>query len=114
MGARAPARAPRAPHTRPRSCSRRVPRPQPLRPASHARPQPRPAPPRRVASAASGNGTGGRMGGVTDPAVELVDGAVTSGPDLSVEVNGLRLPNPFVIGSGPPGTNYQVRVRGRV
>lgn len=31
-----------------------------------------------------------------------VDGAVTSGPDLSVEVNGLRLPNPFVIGSGAP------------
>ena len=31
------------------------------------------------------------------------NGAVTSGPDLSVEVNGLKLPNPFVIGSGPPG-----------
>jgi hypothetical protein len=30
---------------------------------------------------------------------------VVSGPDLSVEVNGLKLPNPFVIGSGPPGTN---------
>lgn len=28
---------------------------------------------------------------------------MTSGPDLSVEVNGLKLPNPFVIGSGPPG-----------
>ena len=27
---------------------------------------------------------------------------------LSVEVNGLKLPNPFVIGSGPPGTNYAV------
>jgi dihydropyrimidine dehydrogenase (NADP+) len=25
-----------------------------------------------------------------------------------VVVNGLKLPNPFVIGSGPPGTNYQV------
>ena len=37
-----------------------------------------------------------------------VNGAVVSGPDLSVEVNGLRLPNPFVIGSGPPGTNYAV------
>ncbi|GAB4819468.1 hypothetical protein N2152v2_006514 [Parachlorella kessleri] len=36
------------------------------------------------------------------------NGAVTSGPDLSVEVNGLKLPNPFVIGSGPPGTNYAV------
>lgn len=43
-----------------------------------------------------------------DPAIELVNGKVTSGPDLSVEVNGLKLPNPFVIGSGPPGTNYQV------
>jgi dihydropyrimidine dehydrogenase (NADP+) len=41
---------------------------------------------------------------VQDPAIELVGGAVTSGPDLSVEVNGLKLPNPFVIGSGPPGT----------
>jgi hypothetical protein len=40
---------------------------------------------------------------------ELVDGAVTSGPDLSVVVNGIRFPNPFVIGSGPPGTNYQAR-----
>lgn len=29
-------------------------------------------------------------------------------PDLSVEVDGLRLPNPFVIGSGPPGTNANV------
>ena len=29
-------------------------------------------------------------------------------PDLSVTVNGLNMPNPFVIGSGPPGTNYKV------
>ena len=29
-------------------------------------------------------------------------------PDLSVIVNGLKLPNPFVIGSGPPGTNANV------
>ncbi|MFV2067857.1 MAG: NAD-dependent dihydropyrimidine dehydrogenase subunit PreA [Pirellulales bacterium] len=29
-------------------------------------------------------------------------------PDLSVTVNGLRLPNPFVIASGPPGTNANV------
>ena len=29
-----------------------------------------------------------------------VNGAVTSGPDLSVTVNGLHFPNPFVIGSG--------------
>lgn len=26
-----------------------------------------------------------------------------SGPDLSVDVDGMHLPNPFVIGSGPPG-----------
>lgn len=32
-------------------------------------------------------------------------------PDLSVHVNGLRMPNPFVIGSGPPGTNYTVMKR---
>lgn len=32
-------------------------------------------------------------------------------PDLSVSVNGLRLPNPFVIGSGPPGTNARVIAR---
>ena len=29
-------------------------------------------------------------------------------PDLSVTVNGLKMPNPFVIGSGPPGTNFTV------
>jgi dihydroorotate dehydrogenase len=28
--------------------------------------------------------------------------------DLSIVVDGLRLPNPFVIGSGPPGTNANV------
>ena len=28
--------------------------------------------------------------------------------DLSVVVDGLKLPNPFVIGSGPPGTNANV------
>ena len=28
--------------------------------------------------------------------------------DLSTTVNGLQLPNPFVIGSGPPGTNANV------
>lgn len=32
-------------------------------------------------------------------------------PDLSVHVNGLRLPNPFVIASGPPGTNANVIAR---
>lgn len=34
---------------------------------------------------------------------------MTSGPDLSITVDGIRFPNPFVIGSGPPGTNYKVR-----
>ncbi len=29
-------------------------------------------------------------------------------PDLSVTVNGLEMPNPFVIASGPPGTNANV------
>jgi dihydropyrimidine dehydrogenase (NADP+)/dihydropyrimidine dehydrogenase (NAD+) subunit PreA len=29
-------------------------------------------------------------------------------PDLSIVVDGLRLPNPFVVGSGPPGTNANV------
>ncbi len=28
--------------------------------------------------------------------------------DLSIDVDGLKLPNPFVIGSGPPGTNANV------
>src|SRR5215470_15520846 len=29
-------------------------------------------------------------------------------PTLQTTVNGLKLPNPFVIGSGPPGTNATV------
>lgn len=61
---------------------------------------------RRVVAAAGANGA--RTKGLTDPAIPLVNGAVVDGPDLSVEVNGLKLPNPFVIGSGPPGTNYAV------
>lgn len=40
--------------------------------------------------------------------MELKDGVPVAGPDLSVTVNGLKFPNPFVIGSGPPGTNYAV------
>ena len=28
--------------------------------------------------------------------------------DLSTIVNGLKMPNPFVIASGPPGTNANV------
>ncbi|KAK2078999.1 Dihydropyrimidine dehydrogenase [NADP(+)] [Prototheca wickerhamii] len=39
------------------------------------------------------------------------DGRVTEGPDLSVTVNGMTLPNPFVIASGPPGTNFAVMKR---
>ncbi|XP_077236008.1 pyrimidine 1 [Tasmannia lanceolata] len=38
-------------------------------------------------------------------------GEATPEPDLSVRVNGLQMPNPFVIGSGPPGTNYTVMKR---
>src|SRR3954447_18664699 len=29
-------------------------------------------------------------------------------PDLSITVDGLKLPNPFVVASGPPGTNANV------
>jgi dihydropyrimidine dehydrogenase (NADP+)/dihydropyrimidine dehydrogenase (NAD+) subunit PreA len=29
-------------------------------------------------------------------------------PDLGITVDGLKLPNPFVVGSGPPGTNANV------
>jgi len=29
-------------------------------------------------------------------------------PTLATTVDGLKLPNPFVIGSGPPGTNLNV------
>lgn len=46
-----------------------------------------------------------------DPVIELVNGRPRDGPDLSVKLNGLTLPNPFVIGSGPPGTNYAVMKR---
>jgi dihydropyrimidine dehydrogenase (NADP+) len=35
----------------------------------------------------------------------------SSEPDLSVTVNFLHMPNPFIIGSGPPGTNYTVMKR---
>eukprot|EP00803_Ostreobium_quekettii_P003355 evm.model.scf_104.2 EVM.evm.TU.scf_104.2 scf_104:13387-17959(-) len=54
-----------------------------------------------------------RMGGVLkgEPEVELQAGVPVDGPDLSVTVNGLRLPNPFVIASGPPGTNYAVMAK---
>lgn len=42
---------------------------------------------------------------------EVRSTGATEGPDLSVTVNGLHMPNPFVIGSGPPGTNYTVMKR---
>lgn len=42
------------------------------------------------------------VGGLDDP-IDLIDGKVTSGPSLAVTVNGIGFPNPFVIGSGPPG-----------
>src|SRR5437773_2352874 len=29
-------------------------------------------------------------------------------PDLSIVVDGLKLPNPFIVASGPPGTNANV------
>lgn len=44
-----------------------------------------------------------KVGGLDAP-IELENGKATSGPDLSINVNGMQLPNPFVIGSGPPGT----------
>eukprot|EP00735_Rhodelphis_limneticus_P014687 TRINITY_DN8759_c0_g1::TRINITY_DN8759_c0_g1_i1::g.23875::m.23875 TRINITY_DN8759_c0_g1::TRINITY_DN8759_c0_g1_i1::g.23875 ORF type:complete len:433 (+),score=183.01,sp/Q9LVI9/DPYD_ARATH/64.58/0.0,DHO_dh/PF01180.16/6.7e-33,Dus/PF01207.12/0.00046 TRINITY_DN8759_c0_g1_i1:51-1301(+) len=39
------------------------------------------------------------------PQGSLADGAE---PSLAVTVNGLKMPNPYVIGSGPPGTNQGV------
>ncbi|KAK9901677.1 hypothetical protein WJX75_007983 [Coccomyxa subellipsoidea] len=56
------------------------------------------------ANASLGNGSS-----PADLVADLVDGKAQSGPDLSVtHFSGLKLPNPFIIGSGPPGTNYQV------
>lgn len=42
---------------------------------------------------------------------KLISGVPVEGPDLSTTVNGLKLPNPFIIASGPPGTNYSVMKR---
>ena len=42
------------------------------------------------------------VGGLDEP-IELSEGKVKSGPSLAVTVNGIEFPNPFVIGSGPPG-----------
>src|SRR6185437_8601722 len=40
-------------------------------------------------------------------ALRVLLGSITM-PTLQTTVNGLKLPNPFVIGSGPPGTNANV------
>eukprot|EP00892_Ulva_mutabilis_P008298 jgi/Ulvmu1/5840/UM025_0099.1 len=72
---------------------------------SRCRPCTRPA--ARVVRANAGSTAVKRLGGLDAP-VELKDGKVMSGPDLSVVANGMNMPNPFVIGSGPPGTNYKV------
>lgn len=49
--------------------------------------------------------------GLSGRVAKLAHGKVVDGPDLSVTVDGMALPNPFVIGSGPPGTNYTVMKR---
>ena len=49
------------------------------------------------------------MSSLAAPLALQENGKAVSGPDLSVKHHsGLTLPNPFVIGSGPPGTNYAV------
>ncbi|GAQ80240.1 Dihydropyrimidine dehydrogenase [Klebsormidium nitens] len=58
--------------------------------------------------AAEGNGAANGAGNGKPKIATLKDGKAVDGPDLSVKVNGITFPNPFVIGSGPPGTNYQV------
>uniref|UniRef100_A0A2P2K8J1 Dihydropyrimidine dehydrogenase NADP+-like n=1 Tax=Rhizophora mucronata TaxID=61149 RepID=A0A2P2K8J1_RHIMU len=49
--------------------------------------------------------------GATGARFLRVAAAAAGEPDLSVTVNGLHMPNPFVVGSGPPGTNYTVMKR---
>lgn len=68
---------------------------------------PRPHLPCKATNGRNGNGNGAVSSGLDEP-IELQNGKVVSGPDLSITVNGIYFPNPFVIGSGPPGTNYQV------
>src|SRR3954464_5101405 len=34
--------------------------------------------------------------------------SIMQGPDLSIVVNGMKFENPFVLASGPPGTNARV------
>ncbi|KAL6912168.1 hypothetical protein ACP4OV_000973 [Aristida adscensionis] len=52
-----------------------------------------------------------RLPGRRATSVRATASAPAGEPDLSVRVNGLKMPNPFVIGSGPPGTNYTVMKR---
>ncbi|XP_078159851.1 pyrimidine 1 [Carex rostrata] len=52
-----------------------------------------------------------RLAGLRRPRSVSLRVAAQAEPDLSVKVNGLEMPNPFVIGSGPPGTNYTVMKR---
>ncbi|CAM6087124.1 unnamed protein product [Calypogeia fissa] len=64
----------------------------------------------RLGRSSKGSSSRGR-GATGAPRCEGNGAGVAEGPDLSVTVNGLHLPNPFVIGSGPPGTNYTVMKR---
>lgn len=54
---------------------------------------------RHVAAAAPPKEGSSRL----EPAIELRNGAVVEGPSLACTVNGLHLPNPFIIGSGACG-----------
>lgn len=55
--------------------------------------------------------TAGRQRATTSVVRAASSASGAGEPDLSVRVNGLQMPNPFVIGSGPPGTNYTVMKR---
>lgn len=59
-----------------------------------------------AAAGTGGNGAPGPANGAPPPA----PGAAAA-PDLSFTAGGLHFPNPFVIASGPPGTNYTVMKR---
>src|SRR5581483_8136799 len=51
-----------------------------------------------------------RVGGPGEPRPMIVSSPqiASTMPTLATVVDGLKLPNPFVIGSGPPGTNMSV------
>ncbi len=55
---------------------------------------------RLAAGASNGVSSATHLPNGLDVPVELRNGRVVEGPDLSVTVNGIRFPNPFVIGSG--------------